>query len=472
MSRRPSLTLRLALLFAAVSTAVLLGIGGVIGYLVEEHFEMLDLADLHGKLMQIQHILAKTGARPAAEDLRRRLNDAVMDHHGLAVEVLSDDGATVFRLGETNFPPQLLQLRNEDLAAALARPLTWEDQGRGYRGIALSAAAGPGLPRYTIAVALDLAHHQEFMAAFRRILWAALALGAASSILLGWFAARRGLAPIRDIASAARGISAERLDARLPTAAVPIEMQDLVLSFNQMLAGLEASFKRLSEFSSDIAHELRTPVSNLMTQTQVAVSKARSSDEYREILYSNLEEYDRLARMIADMLFIAKADNQLLTTRSQSVDIGAEVERLIDFYQALADEQGVRLVHSGSARLTGDPLMLGRALSNLLSNAIRHTPRGGTVAVTVATTEQNEADICVENSGESIALEHLPRLFDRFYRVDPARARASEGAGLGLAIVKSIVEAHAGKLAVRSNAGLTAFVMSLPLTLSTSEKQH
>ena len=469
MSRRPSLTLRLALLFAAVSTAVLLGIGGVIGYLVEEHFEMLDLADLRGTLTQIQHILAKSDARTTAADLRRQLSDAVMDHHGLAVALFAGDGAALFALGEANFPAQLLHLDNEDVAAALTRPSTWEDQGRRYRGIALSAAAGPGLPVYTIALALDLAHHQEFMLAFRRILWAALALGAASSILLGWFAARSGLAPIRAIANAARGISAERLDERLPTAKVPIEMQDLVVSFNAMLARLEASFKRLSEFSSDIAHELRTPISNLMTQTQVAVSKARSSDEYREILYSNLEEYDRLARMVADMLFLAKADNQPLTTRSQSVDIGAEVERLIDFYQALADEQGVRLVHRGSASLSGDALMLRRALSNLLSNAIRHTPREGIVSITVEASDQSEVHVCVENSGESIAAEHLPRLFDRFYRVDPARARASEGAGLGLAIVKSIVEAHAGKLAVRSNAGLTAFVMSFPLPRSNAD---
>ena len=462
MTRHPSLTVRLALLFSAVSTTVLLGIGAVIGYLVEDHFEMLDLVELNGKMTQIRHILAKTGAQKNVADLQRQLNDALMDHHGLSVAVYAADGAAVFAMAEANFPTQLLQAANEETAVARLLPMTWEDGGRAYRGIAATTPSASGLPAYKVALAMDLAHHREFMAAFHHILWAALALGVAMSSLLGWLAARSGLAPIRAIANAARGISAEQLDARLPTEQVPVEIQDMVLSFNEMLARLEGSFKRLSEFSSDIAHELRTPVSNLMTQTQVAVSIDRSADEYREILYSNLEEYDRLARMVADMLFIAKTDNRLLTPRNEEVDINAEIDQLIDFYQALADEQGVRIAHSGTSQISGDTLMIRRALSNLLSNAIRHTPRGGTVSIAVEASGQSETQIHVKNTGEAIAAEHLPRLFDRFYRIDPARTRASEGAGLGLAIVKSIVEAHGGRIAVTSGDGVTDFVMAMP----------
>jgi len=294
------------------------------------------------------------------------------------------------------------------------------------------------------------------------MLWAALALGIVLSSLLGWLAARRGLAPVRAMAGIARSISAERLDARLPLESVPVEIQDLASSFNAMLARLEDSFKRLSEFSSDIAHELRTPVSNLMTQTQVAVSKARSAEEYREILYSNLEEYDRLARMIADMLLLAKTDNPLLTLRRDRIDLAAEIDRLRDFYQALADEQGVRVVRTGDGQTSGDAAMIRRALSNLLSNAIRHTPRGGAVSIGVDCDAANSCRIRVENSGETIPAEHLPRLFDRFYRVDPSRSRGGDGAGLGLAIVKAIVAAHAGRIEVSSTGGVTSFVMSLP----------
>jgi len=462
MARRPSLTVRLALLFAAVSTTVLLALGAVIGYLVEEHFEMLDLVELSAKMTQIRHVLAKTKTPAQSTELSRQLNDALVGDHGLSVTVQATDGLVVYSTADADFPPGLLHAGPGGLLSKPMRPATWEAQGRVFRGIAAAVPAAGGLPGYTVALALDMAHHQEFMSAFLRILWAALALGIVLSSLLGWLAARRGLAPIRAIADIARGISAERLDARLPVERVPLEVQDLAVSFNDMLARLEDSFKRLSDFSSDIAHELRTPVSNLMTQTQVALSKARSADEYREILYSNLEEYDSLARMIADMLFIAKTDNHLLTPRHESVDLAAEIDPLIDFYQALAEEQGVRISRSGDGRIAGDATMIRRALSNLISNAIRHTPHGGTVAITVEAADAGEVRICVENTGEAIAALHLPRLFDRFYRVDPARSRGAEGAGLGLAIVKSIVEAHGGKIMVSSADGVTTFIMSLP----------
>ncbi|TRZ91984.1 MAG: HAMP domain-containing protein [Rhodocyclaceae bacterium] len=461
--RRASLTVRLALLFAAVSATVLLAIGGVIGYLVEEHFEMLDLAELTGKMTLIEHVLAKTGTAAQYVDVPRQLDDALVGHPGLSVAVYADHGKSVYATEGADFPSRVLHSGPGGLLAKPMRPVTWEIQGQAFRGIAAPLpATAAGAPTYTVALALDMAHHREFMSAFRRMLWAALALGIVLSSLLGWLAARRGLAPIRAIADIARGISAERLDARLPLERVPVEIQDLVVSFNSMLSRLEDSFKRLSEFSSDIAHELRTPVSNLMTQTQVAVSKARDADEYREILYSNLEEYDRLARMIADMLFIAKTDNRMLTPQRVTVDLGAEVDQLIDFYQALADEQGVRILRNGDGRLSGDALMIRRALSNLLSNAIRHTPRNGSVSIAIETPRPGQTLVRIENSGDTIPAEHLPRLFDRFYRIDPARARSSEGAGLGLAIVKSIVEAHGGEITVSSAAGVTALVMTFP----------
>jgi len=229
-----------------------------------------------------------------------------------------------------------------------------------------------------------------------------------------------------------------------------------------MLARLEGSFRRLSDFSSDLAHELRTPISNLMTETQVAISKARSSDQYREVLYSNLEEYERLARMIADMLFLAKADNGLIVPSSEMVDMAMEVRELFGFYEAFAEEQGVSLVLAGGGVVRGDRLMIRRALSNLLSNAIRHTPHDGSVKVLIDPRKSGEIHLSVENPGEDIEPEHLPRLFDRFYRVDRSRQKASEGAGLGLAITKSIVEAHKGTIQVFSSNGSTRFAITIP----------
>jgi two-component system heavy metal sensor histidine kinase CusS len=229
-----------------------------------------------------------------------------------------------------------------------------------------------------------------------------------------------------------------------------------------MLARLEDSFRRLSDFSSDLAHELRTPISNLMTETQVAISKARSADQYREVLYSNLEEYERLARMIADMLFLAKADNGLIVPSSEMVDLAIEARELFGFYEAFAEEHGVSLVLAGGGVVRGDRLMIRRAMSNLLSNAVRHTPREGSVKVLIEECRSGETRLSVENPGEEIEPKHLPRLFDRFYRVDSSRHKASEGAGLGLAITKSIVDAHQGTIQAFSSNGSIRLAITFP----------
>jgi two-component system heavy metal sensor histidine kinase CusS len=208
-----------------------------------------------------------------------------------------------------------------------------------------------------------------------KTLWLVVIGGTLATGLLGWFAARRGLAPLREMKQRATEVSAQRLDQRLPVDAVPVELAELAESLNDMLARLEESFKRLSDFSSDLAHELRTPVSNLMTQTQVALSKTRSSAEYREVLESNCEEFERLSRMISDMLFLAKSENGLIVPGQETFDLADEVTALFDFYGALAEENGVTLRLEGSGQVTGDRLMLRRAIGNLLSNALRYTPR-------------------------------------------------------------------------------------------------
>jgi len=322
--------------------------------------------------------------------------------------------------------------------------------------------SGPGEPVARIAIAMDITPHMLFMAEFRTTLWISIAIAVVCTALLGWLAARRGLRPVHEMAQVARGISANRLQARIDATAQPLELTELVHAFNAMLSRLQDSFGRLSDFSSDLAHELRTPVSNLMTQTQVAVSKSRPADVYRETLYSNLEELNRLARMIADMLFLAKADHGLMVPSRESVHLAAEIQSLFEFYEALADQGGIVLRMAGAADALGDPLMLRRALSNLISNAIRYTPRGGTVDVTMRRVPPDEVEVEVRNPGEAIPAEHLGRIFDRFYRVEPSRQKSSEGAGLGLAITKSIVAAHGGTISVSSSPGGTSFKVALP----------
>ncbi len=178
------------------------------------------------------------------------------------------------------------------------------------------------------------------------------------------------------MASRASGVTANKLDARMPVAAVPLEMADLAATLNAMLARLQDDFRRLSEFSSDLAHELRTPITNLMTQTHVVLSQPREAAKYREVLVSNAEELQLLGRMVSDMLYLAKMEHGITLPSEEAISVADEVQALFDFYEALAEDKGVSLQLRGQAKIAGDRLMLRRALSNLLSNALRYTPQG------------------------------------------------------------------------------------------------
>lgn len=455
-----SITFRLTLLFAAVSTTVLLLLGWLIGSLVERHFEELDMELLGGKLELLRHELEQVRSDSELEALPRQLQDALVGHHGLAVLLLKPSGQPLYSTAGAEFPPELIAAAGR----GATRPQQWTGaENRPYRGLFAKAPTGMrGAGPAIVAVSTDITHHQHFMSSFRTALWTVVGFAALLTGVLGWAVARRGLAPLRDISASAAGITANRLDRRVAANSIPVELAEVADTLNKMLARLEASFRRLSDFSSDIAHELRTPVSNLLTQTQVTLSKTRTLDEYQNVLASNAEEFERLSRMIADMLFLAKSDNDLIVPNREKVDLGAEVASLFEFYEAFVDENSVSLTCSGGGIVSGDRLMLRRAVNNLLSNAVRHTPKSGRIAVRVDDTDESSLVLSVENSGETIAPEHLPRLFDRFYRTDASRQRFGEGAGLGLAITRSIARAHGGVAYASSAAGLTRFELRLP----------
>jgi two-component system heavy metal sensor histidine kinase CusS len=460
---RKSITFRLALYFGGASIVVLLAIGYVVGFSVEGHFLELDRTELHGKMQLVRHVLEKMHSPTDIDALPERMSDAFTGHESLSVSITGVGGKTLFATGGAAFPERLTKGALDGELSERPQLVSWQHDGQTYHGFATKVRTNaPELPHAVVAVALNFAAHHAFMAAFYEILWLAIAAGILSTGLLGWIAARRGLAPIREMTHVAQSITASRLHDRLPIAALPMELVDLAAAFNGMLSRLEDSFRRLAEFSSDLAHELRTPVGSLMTQTQVALARTRSAEEYREVLYSNSEEYERLARMIADMLFLAKSDNGLIVPRSETVDLAIEVRGLFEFYDALAEDQGVNLELTGSGTVDGERLMIRRAISNLLSNAINHTPRGGCVNVRVEHGGKGCVGLSVENPGDGIAVEHLPRLFDRFYRVDPSRQRSTDGAGLGLAITKSIVAAHHGTVHASSTGGLTRFEILIP----------
>ncbi len=463
MIRARSITTRLTVLFSAVAVTVLLAFGHVVDLLVSGHFEMLDQAELDGKLQLVRHALAKPGAIDNLAATQAELSDALIGHPGLSVVVTGPDGATLFASDADHVAAPLARLAARKGPPHDASTRVVEVGEHVYRTIVASLGNGStSAPPAIVTIALDISHHRDFLARFHAQLWWAIGAGVGFAALLGWLAARRGLAPLHRMARVTQGISARRLGERIPLESFPGELTELATAYNGMLERLEDSFRRLSEFSSDLAHELRTPIGNLMMETQVVLSKTRSADEYREVLYSNLEEHERLARTIADMLYLAHADHGLLVPDSQPVALADEVRELFAYYDVLADERGVGLSLLGEGVVQGDKLMIRRALSNLLSNAIRHTPANGTVQVTIAGSDDAAVRVSVENPGPAIDAAHLPRLFDRFYRVDAARAQGSDGAGLGLAITKSIVDAHRGTIGVSSIDGCTRFEIGFP----------
>lgn len=306
---------------------------------------------------------------------------------------------------------------------------------------------------WQVQAALDASAQVSLLAQYRRDIGAVLAGGLLMAVAMGAWITRRGLRPIAQITSAAESIDVEQLQQRIEAGPWPRELLALAGAFDRMLDRLQESFERLSQFSADLAHELRTPINNLVGEAQVALSQPRGVAEYVRILHSALEEYGRLARMIDSMLFLARADRSRTARELVRLEGGAELRAVADFYQAVADEEGKTLVCEGSVPLVADPLLLRQAISNLLSNALRYTPPGGRITLRAAASTSGAPILSVADTGAGISPEHLPKLGDRFYRADPSRTSSPGGVGLGLAIVKSIMQLHGGRLLIESKPG-------------------
>jgi two-component system heavy metal sensor histidine kinase CusS len=337
--------------------------------------------------------------------------------------------------------------------------------GRSFQLVAARAKVGQtGGPVYTVQVAVDRTEEEAVLAAYRRHLGIVLALAAVVCVVGGYALASRGIRPVREITRAARQVRSTTLDQRLAVAGLPAELADLADTFNEMLDRLEESFSRLARFSADIAHELRTPLNNLRGEAEVALRAERRPDEYREVLGACLEECARLSRLVNSLLFLARAESPQARIIRGRVDVGRELEAIREFYEAAAAEAGVTLAVETDSAVSAelDRTLFQQAVGNLVENALAHTDAGGRVTVRL---KRNGSAFCIEvtDTGRGIAEEHLPRLFDRFYRVDVARSSVSGGVGLGLAIVKSIAELHGGAVEITSRVGQgTSVTFSVP----------
>jgi two-component system heavy metal sensor histidine kinase CusS len=304
--------------------------------------------------------------------------------------------------------------------------------------------------RWLIQLAADRQDEQIFRRRFRATLLLVLLCGVGATVILSRMIVRHGLGSLGEVVTTMTRVKACRLDERIGGLGWPNELVGLAAAFDEMLNRLEDSFARLSRFSADLAHELRTPLFNMRGETEVALAKSRSPDEYRDVLESNLEEISRISQMIDSLLFLARAENPAARVELCAFDARSEVETIIEFHDAAAAEAGVEFIIQGEAKITADPILFRRAVSNLLSNALQHTASGGRITITLES-DPDQVRLRVADTGTGIAPEHLPRLFDRFYRVD--KSRHSGGTGLGLAIVKSIMQMHGGEVEITSKEG-------------------
>ncbi len=461
--RRRSIARRLTLLFAAIVSAGFLALGIYFYAATDHHFKEIDRATLENAVKRVAYVLGPDASQGDTQALHTRLDSMMVGHDRVSLRVATGEGMPLAADSEIKFPDDITNATMSRATVARAVLFTWEQGDHQYRGLAARLAATDGVSApLEVTAALNIDHHKTFMSVVLRALWISIVSAIGVSILVSILIVRGGIRPLQRLANQVDAISSNRLNERIATEDLPVELVGLAKAFNGMLARLDASFARLSEFSADIAHELRTPVSNLLTQTQVMLSRQRSVKVYRDVLASNAEELERLGRMVSDMLFLAKTDNALQLVDRESVDLSQEVGELFEFYEALAAEKSVKLRLKGAVSVKADRTMLRRALNNLLSNAVRYTNAGGCVDVSLER-DREKAVISVTNPGPPIPETVRNRLFERFYRADAARSRDTEGAGLGLSIVKAIAQLHGGGVSVSSSGGSNTFAIWIPL---------
>ena len=460
-ARRPiSLAARVTWFVCAAMALVFLIFNWIGIRLLNQHFAEMDEEELGVIAASVVQALGESHDRNDTRPLQR----AVRGHHGVHYYVANAAGEALYVPAAG---PDLARFASHEPPVDLAdvrRLKIWVERGKHYRGAVLAVGGNGNVDdRYTIAVAMEIDNHLAFIRSFQRIQWWTLCIVMCIAILVVWIAVGWGHLPIRRANEKISRITSSKLHMRLEPREVPIELEETIQSFNAMLDRIEQGYSRVASVSADIAHELRTPVTNLTTQTEVALGQTRSAENYREILYSNLEELGRLNRMINDMLFLAQTENASENLHLETVKLDEIIQGLFEYFEAWVEDQGISLQLIGHAvAVTADPEMLRRAISNLLSNAIRYTPRGASVTVRLDQ-DTGTTTISVENPGPRIPPEELQLLFTRFYRGDPSRRRQTEGAGLGLAIVKTIAEAHGGTVHVESSDTMTRFVIVLPL---------
>ena len=453
-----SLTLRLVLGYTLVAALVLSASALFLYRGLAQGFVVEDTELLSDQIEEVRGLIAKGDLEEA-----RRFILAVAGERDLEKyygRLLDDHGNVVVETpGMARVGPAALDFPDSISAAETLRRVSFWRGAQERLALLASAkvARGADQPPWVFQIALDAEHVDRWLAKYRSRLFWMVGAGTICTALLGCVIVFRGLKPLRDITDEVKGISASDMRGDLDSRRWPSELAVLATEFRAMLGRLRASFEQMSRFSADVAHEFRTPLNNLMGGTSLTLSRPRTAEDYRAALEGNLEQFERMRRMVESLLFIARAENAEAVLNRRPCDAGVVARDVCDFFSALAEERQIALLCEGDGTAYADEVLLRLALTNLVSNALRHTPQGGRVSLIIGKPPTNGAcEIQVVDTGAGIAPDHHAKVFDRFYRVDAARAEDQGGSGLGLAIVKTVMNLHGGTITVESAPGAGA----------------
>jgi len=459
-----SIRWRLTLWYGAVLFAVLTVSDVAIYFLLRHYLLVLTDAALKEELTELAN---EVGRARVVRELPGELGIRFASHEGYEFQVRTEGGESVFRsdgLGAAGLPR-----RTTTGGASAFETLTPEVIGHARLGSRV--ASGPAGP-LVVQATVSLAPNDRALRELLTVLLTTGPLALAGALGGGYLLARKALAPVGQMAATAADITASQLDRRLAASNADDELGQLARTLNDMIERLERSFSEVRRFTADAAHELRTPLSMMRTAAEVALRSPRSPEQDGRVLEDQLEEIERLTRLVSQLLFLSREDVGLPTGPREAVYLDEVVREVAGHMQVMAEEKAVSLeVLSGGSRVVrGDRDRLRQLLFNLLDNAIKYTPPGGRVSVRDVSSNGTAA-IVVSDTGIGIPAEHLPHVFERFYRVDPARGTEG-GTGLGLSICRSIAEAHQGRLEIESEAGRgTRVMLSLPAPGNESDNE-
>lgn len=413
---------------------------------IESELRKRAQATVMGRYTMVEHLVQESLPDETGLALREALEDALLEHGGLRIWVRDAQGRLVFGNRWLDAP-------------ATGRFIRVRDD----RGVELDYYSGrvhyPG-GHMLVAVARDPRPDQSLLSGLAWRLTAECLMGALLAALLANWIVRRGLRPVQRLSRQTAAVSLDGSSAGVREEDLPIELQPLARNFNAAVARMREAYRQVEAFNANVAHELRTPIANLSGAMQVALSRPRTADEWRTQVQTSLENVERLSAIVNDMLFLARADAGQVQQRRDRVDVHREAEKVVDYFEAALEDARLTVRIAGTAAAHADAALLRRAFSNLLANALRHAAAGSEILVSIEKTGTH-VRCAVTNVGASIDREHIPRLFDRFFRIEASRSAGGRGSGLGLSIVRAVARLHDGDVFATSQNGRTTIGLTI-----------